>query len=100
MFKDLLARFKRVFTVADWKKEAQAAMVKKEFVVEALTELHRVEKEESGMMIERDRQRSPSYQHGPFAPTTNNAHRTQPKSFAESSLAELMNAVRQQQTSN
>ena len=103
--KDLLARFKKVKTVAEWKTEAQDAIKNKEFVIAALTELHRVEKAEAGGQ---DRQRSgPSPMRNmvqaaqspsPFASTPSPmASRAPAKSYAESSLKELMDAVRQQQ---
>ena len=94
-FKDFLARFKKVKTVDEWKTEAQDAIRNKEFVIAALTELHRVEKAEAGGM---DRQRT-----GPIPgrtapqPSPLMANRAPAKSYAESSLKELMDAVRQQQ---
>jgi hypothetical protein len=109
MLKDLLARFKKVFTVAEWKQEAQDAMARKEFVVASLNELHRVEKAEA--LAGQDRvmsrqQGSPVYgaqQHQPPI----GARRTHfggvdydkqnEKRKAELSLADLMNSIRQQQ---
>jgi hypothetical protein len=95
-FKDFLARFRRVQTVEEWKKEAQDAIRNKEFVVASLTELHRVEKEEAGG---HDRQRTgpipTRVMQQPSSPFAGNA--APAKSYAESSLKELMDAVRQQQ---
>jgi hypothetical protein len=94
--RDLLERFRRVRTVKEWKEEAQGAIKRREFILASLTELHRVEKEE---MSGQDRQRTgpmptrPAQQPAsPFA-----ANKAPAKSYAESSLKELMDAVRQQQ---
>lgn len=62
MFKDLLARFKKVLTVAEWKQEAQGAIREKEFVIESLAELHRVEKADAAQAQERIMQRQPIQQ--------------------------------------
>ena len=59
MLKDLLARFKKVLTVAEWKKEAQGAIEAKEFVIASLAELHRVEKADAANAQERAMQRQP-----------------------------------------
>lgn len=108
MLKQLLERFKRVFTVAEWKQEAQDAMRKKEFVIESLDELHRVEKTEAAVGQERVLARGQNQ----FPHTQNvgmwNASAVGSKKFfsdkkqdekrrSEQSLADLMNAIRQQQ---
>ena len=111
MFKDLLARFKKVFTVAEWKQEAQDAMAKKEFVVASLSELHRVEKAEA--MNGQDRVMSrqqgqygynQNYGGGYAQPPVNHIKprgvdydKESKKRKAEMSLADLMNSIRQQQ---
>ena len=102
MLKDLLARFKRVFTVAEWKQEAQDAMMRKEFVVASLDELHRVER----AAAESGQERSMSQQQSrPYQPTNADPKRRPPRGVnyeaenkkANMSLADLMNAIRQQQ---
>jgi hypothetical protein len=112
MIKDLLERFKRVFTVKEWKQEAQDAMAKKEFVIASLNELHRVEKSETASGQERAMSRQPQGQpvrQGP-QPMPVGTRRPQPagginydreneKRKSEMSLAELMNSIRQQQVS-
>lgn len=62
MLKDLLARFKKVLTVAEWKQEAQGAIKDKEFVIASLAELHRVEKSDASQAQERAMQRQPMQQ--------------------------------------
>ena len=118
MFKDLLARFKRIFTVADWKREAQDAMKHKEFVVASLDELRRIEREEMAMQQDRAMSRSQTNARSAqsfgvgnnFSPNEpyGNARMSAPKRREEEegdkrrqdvSLADLMNAIRQQQES-
>lgn len=120
MLKDLLARFKRVFTVAEWKREAQDAMRRKEFVVESLDELHRVEKSEVTMQQERTMARtqgpgrnaqsfgganpfqadSGAYNNAAYNDMRRNREEeAREKKRQDISLAALMNAIRQQQES-
>jgi hypothetical protein len=102
MFKDLLARFKKVFTVADWQKEARDAMSKQEFVIASLEELHRVEAAEGPQSRARQPIRDiPQQQYAvPTKPkyaqesALDDARR---KKASETSLAQLMEAVRLQQ---
>lgn len=106
MLRDLLERFKRVFTVKDWEHEAQDAMIKKEFVIASLDELHRVKKLETEQGQDRTMQRQPQGYGAPMratpAPMGNAYSATrqpsaQNRQYSGSSLADLMNAVRQQQ---
>lgn len=108
MIKDLLERFKRVFTVKEWKQEAQDAMANKEFVIASLHELHRVEKAEMANGQDRTMTRQPQGQQmrqptqAPVGarkpqPTGLNYDKENSKKKAEMSLAELMNSIRQQQ---
>lgn len=115
MLKDLLARFKKVFTVAEWKKEAQDAIAQKEFVIASLAELHRVEKADAANSQERTRQQQmgrtpmgavqPQPVHAanyrtssPTVTRTSAMNREQDnRKKNEFSLAELMNQIKQQQ---
>lgn len=110
MLKKILARFKKVFTVQEWKDEARDAMRRKEFVVEALSELHRVEKAEAA--AEQDRVISRNQQgHGmvsnttvtrassPTARVSNGVEygRYNEKKRSDLTLADLMNSIKLQQ---
>ena len=115
-FKDFLARFKKVKTVEEWKIEAQDAISKKEFVIESLRELHRVEKSEmSGRSqeIQRDRvnqsglqrqyqsgyQPQASYANGYQSMNRQQYQNMQQPQYRDmdSSLKDLLNAARQRQ---
>ena len=121
----LLEKLKSIFTRKEWDGLAQDAMGKKAFVVEPfLSKLHEIEKVEASMEQDRYRQQqmSRSQQYGsPYGPSPNNTslygtstygqfgaiqnatrakeseEREKQASFANASLAELMNAIRQQQ---
>jgi hypothetical protein len=102
MFKDLLARFKRVFTVAEWKREAQSAIAQKEFVVASLTELHRVERLEATDLMNRQMQLQQGVGRQPTRPAPSGnynyfSNREDSGRKSEYSLAELMNQIKMQQ---
>jgi hypothetical protein len=98
MISRLLEKLKNIFTVKEWEEVAADALSSKNFVIEPfLTSLHRVQKADAGKTQERSRQ---PQARAPMAPATRTAtqQRNQPtRSFADSSLAELMQAVREQQ---
>lgn len=106
MFKDLLARFRKVLTVAEWKQEAQDAMMRKEFVVASLDELHRVERAAAEGGQDRIMSRQPNQQiHSNQHQMPVDNRRQKPSGVNHDreykkndlALADLMNAIRQQQ---
>ena len=117
MLRKLLQRFKNVFTVQDWKLEAQDAMKNKEFVVEALSELHRVERTKNeniareqernmgrntgnqrgynnGYSNQRGFNNQRGYSNGSYSKRDNYEHEQTPSMFSGPSLAELLNGMR------
>lgn len=96
MIKEIIAKFKSIFTVKEWEDTAQKAMAKKAFpVTEGINSLHRVKKAEEGGR-ERTQERVFNGQQMGYRPPAPSQVAQKP-SFAESSLAEMMNAIRQQQ---
>lgn len=112
----LIEKFKSLKTVAEWKTEAQNALKEKNFLIQFVTDdLHRIEREEAQNAPQMQRgapmpQRSPfpqmpqqQGQAGGYQPQARMAPMgaRQPSPAAEpakqTSLAELMNMVRQQQ---
>ena len=114
----LIEKFKSLKTVAEWKTEAQNALKEKNFLIQFVTDdLHRIEREEAQNAPQMQRggpmpQRSPFPQmpqqqmgqtggYQPQRPQSAPIGGRQPSPAVEpakqTSLAELMNMVRQQQ---
>lgn len=98
MFKDLLERFRRVFTRKQLNEATQEALRNKEFVLEGyFGALRRVEKSENEMTRDRVHERQPNmsnpmmgYQGGGYSVGNQ-------RPSAQPSLKELMDAIRHQQ---
>lgn len=103
MLQKLLARFRRVKTVKEWKHEAQSAMAAKEFVVESLAELHRVEAQERAtqtMDRTRTQQPQPMQAQNPSSYFKTMENEKAKDESRKKSLKELMEEVARQQNLN